>query len=127
MKTYLKVGGLGIVCIALAGIAMAASDSGALVGKVFLGPVCPVVRQGIVCKDRPYQTVVDIFVAGNDAPIVSVTTNKNGSFRTKLSNGHYTVKPRGGGGETPPWCPAKEILISSRTQYLEFHCDSGIR
>jgi hypothetical protein len=72
-----------------------ALDSG-IEGQTWVGPTCPVVREGEECADKPYQaelTVKD--PAGRE--IVRFQTNEQGEFRVPLAPGEYVLYPESPG------------------------------
>lgn len=104
-------------------------DSG-VTGKVFLGPVCPVMRDppDPNCADKPYQTTVQIIKKGGiaDAPLMTAKTDINGQFKFLLPAGEYELQAV---GRSPlPRCETKTIIIKQGT-ILETNlaCDTGIR
>ncbi len=102
-------------------------DSGVM-GKVLLGPVCPVVREGDEsCNDKPYVTVINIFRAGNNKDIFSVTeSDKEGGYKAMLPPGDYVLSPIS--GQMFPRCGEKTVTINpSFLSEVNLSCDTGIR
>jgi len=102
-------------------------DSGVM-GKVLLGPVCPVMREGDdSCNDKPYSVVIDVFSKGNDNnPFSRVESDKEGNYKVMLPPGNYILKPKN--EKIFPRCEEREVAIKpSVLQEVNLSCDTGIR
>ncbi|HAV77600.1 MAG TPA: hypothetical protein DCX53_09640 [Anaerolineae bacterium] len=94
-------------------------------GQVFIGPMCPVLREGEECPDQPYQADLTVTSQGGER-IVQIRTEDNGKFSIPLPPGEYILHP-----ESPNILP----FASDQTVFvLENHFtevivkyDSGIR
>lgn len=61
-------------------------------GQVFIGPMCPVVREGEACPDQPYQaTLVVLDESGRQ--VGQVFSEESGFFVLSLPPGTYTIQP----------------------------------
>lgn len=102
-------------------------DSG-IMGKVLLGPVCPVVREGDTsCDDKPYVTTINIFNSrGIDSPFSSVDSDKDGDYKVMLPPGDYTLRPTG--GNIFPRCGEQSVMVEPGViSEINLFCDTGIR
>ena len=99
-------------------------DSG-IEGAVWIGPICPVVREGEECPDQPYQAVLTV-TSPRGERIVQVQAEADGSFRIPLPPGEYILHP-----ESPNVMPfAQEqsfVVMESRFTRVDVNYDSGIR
>ena len=95
-------------------------------GQVLVGPQCPVVREGEVCPDQPYQTTLYVYRAnGAETPII-VPTDAEGNFRVNLDPGEYTVEAES--GSPFPTCSSQTVIVEPEgMQTIDLRCDSGIR
>lgn len=102
-------------------------DSGVM-GKVLLGPVCPVVREGDdSCNDKPYVTTINVFSSGDDKnPFSSVESGKDGNYKVMLPPGNYILRPTS--GKMFPRCGEQAITIEpSLLSEVNLFCDTGVR
>jgi len=104
----------------------APADSG-IAGKALMGPMCPVVREGMACPDMPYQATITINSL-EGRKIVQFQTDEEGNFNIPLAPGDYVLHP-----ETPerkPFPFAGEqrftVLPGEYTRLIVSY-DSGIR
>ncbi len=99
-------------------------DSG-VEGFVTIGPMCPVVQEGIPCPDQPFQAELTILTESGKK-VVQFQTDEDGSFRIELAVGDYVLHP-----ESPDGLPfAADIPFSVEDHEftsLEVAYDSGIR
>ncbi len=104
------------------------SDSGILVGKVLLGPVCPVERipPDPMCAPKPYVTKIEAFSQDGTELIKTVQNQSDGSFIMNLPVGDYSIQA--GSGKVYPRCQSEPVTIKTRvTVSVDINCDSGIR
>lgn len=94
-------------------------------GQVFIGPVCPVVQEGMDGADRPYQTQLTIN-SPEGGRIVQVQTDKEGRFKIPLPPGEYVLHP-----ESPnvlPYASEQPFTVEAgKFTQLTITYDSGIR
>ena len=99
-------------------------DSG-VEGIVTIGPMCPVVQEGVPCPDQPYQAELTILTESGKK-VIQFQTDEEGSFRIELAAGDYVLHP-----ESPSGLPfATDIPFTVEEhnfKYLEVIYDSGIR
>ncbi|MBM3152243.1 MAG: hypothetical protein FJZ96_08620 [Chloroflexi bacterium] len=98
-----------------------------LEGQVFIGPVCPVVREGEECPDQPYHASLSVLdLEGRE--VAQFETDAEGLFQVDLPPGDYILHP-----ETPDGMPlpvaAEQYFTVQEGAYawLTVTYDSGIR
>ena len=99
-------------------------DSG-IEGTVWIGPMCPVTREGEECSDQPYQAVLTVN-SPNGERIVQVQTEADGTFHIPLPPGEYVLHP-----ESPnvmPFAPDQSFTVpGAEFIHMIVNYDSGIR
>ena len=94
-------------------------------GQVFIGPACPVVREGEACPDQPYQAVLTITTPSGKR-VEQIQTDENGYFKIPLTPGEYILHP-----ESPNVMlhAAEQQVIVETGKFTELtvNYDSGIR
>jgi hypothetical protein len=115
---------LAVVLTACASINPTPTDSG-VEGRVFIGPMCPVVKIGEECPDQPYQAVLTVNSPKGER-IVQVQTEADGTFKIPLPPGDYILHP-----ESPnvmPFAQEQSFTVEAGkfTQVI-VNYDSGIR
>lgn len=99
-------------------------DSG-IEGMVTIGPMCPVVQEGVPCPDQPYQAMLTV-QSTSGKKIKQFQTDEQGYFKVELAAGEYILHP-----ESPNSLPfAADIPFTVREHQftqLEVIYDSGIR
>lgn len=115
-----------LIITACSPIQKAPADTG-IEGQVFIGPMCPVVREGEECPDQPYQAILKVLEL-NGQEVIRFETDEQGCFRVALPPGEYILHP-----ETPenmplPYASEQEFTVQAG-QYtkLTITYDSGIR
>ena len=94
---------------------------------MFIGPMCPVVQEGVECPDQPYQAVLTV-LSLNGREVKHFETDEEGRFRVALPPGEYILHP-----ETPKDMPlpfaGEQPFSVSTGEYtiLKITYDSGIR
>ncbi len=122
---------LAVVLLAACGGAAVAPldrdiDSG-IEGRVTLGPVCPVVREGVPCPDRPYEAELRI-LDGAGREVAIVRSDAAGSYCLALAPGAYRVVPLSPPGLPLPRAGAVDVtVVAGRFVTLDISYDSGIR
>jgi len=103
-------------------------DSG-VTGKVTIGPICPVMREGDdSCADKAYPTTVQVVRAGStkDSPFSTTKTDENGVYTLMLPPGEYDLQAIG--GKPFPYCGTKIINVEPGVVLgTDISCDTGIR
>jgi len=99
------------------------ADSG-IEGQVFIGPNCPVVREGEECPDQPYQATLTVNNPKGER-IVQIQTEEDGQFKIPLPPGEYILHPESG---RFPFADEQTIIVEEGafTQVI-VNYDSGIR
>jgi len=99
-------------------------DSG-IEGRVFIGPMCPVVQVGQECPDQPYQAVLTVNSPEGEK-IVQAQTDEEGRFRIPLKPGRYILHP-----ESPnnyPFADEQSFTVEEgEYTQVTVNYDSGIR
>jgi hypothetical protein len=99
-------------------------DSG-ISGRVWIGPTCPVQRQGQVCT-RPYQATLRIERASGGAAVATLRSSVAGRFRVALAPGRYVIVPE----VRRPYPTARPVDVTvhaHRYAKVNVNYDSGIR
>ena len=104
-------------------------DSGVM-GKVLLGPICPVQRDppDPNCADKGFRTTVQVrYIDPTRSSLFSsVETDKEGNFKVMLPPGEYRLQALG--GKPFPTCGGQDITIESDMMLeVDLSCDTGIR
>lgn len=103
-----------------------AKESG-IEGVVTIGPMCPVMQQGVPCPDLPFSA--KIVVEDEDGTeVASVVSGDDGTFQIELGAGVYVLVPQAPNPGAPPFAHelAVEVLEDAFTEVL-IQYDSGIR
>jgi len=101
-----------------------------VMGKVLLGPTCPVMRNppDPKCADRGYATTVQVIQKNSPKSSLfsSVETDKEGNYRVMLPPGEYSLQALG--GQPFPSCGWQDVTIESDVlSNVDLSCDTGIR
>ena len=107
------------------------AGSGTLAGRVSIGPICPVEREGEPCPVPPaVYAGVDVLVLeerGDDV-IARVDLDDEGRYRKGLPEGSYRVTLDHELGIPPGASPTHVVTIRrGETVELDFDIDTGIR
>jgi Carboxypeptidase regulatory-like domain len=105
-------------------------DETGIVGRVHLGPQCPVERVDRPCADKPPDgATVTVTRQGahhlaGSAPVAArTTTDAHGDFRVALTPGTYTVTADAGMS-----CESVTTRVTGGAKSkVEIECDTGIR
>ncbi len=115
---------LVIVFLSACSVSPTPTDSG-VEGQVLIGPMCPVVQEGVECPDQPYQAVLTVN-SSNERMIVQVKTDEQGRFKIPLAPGEYILHP-----ESPNGLPfaSDQIFVVEAGVFTQIvvNYDSGIR
>ncbi len=98
-----------------------------VVAKVSIGPMCPVVRVGQPCPDRPFQA--DVIVTDSTGAIAARgETDATGSIRLPLLPGEYQLEARSPDGKAYPRAATIDFLVTlGQWTQVAVSLDSGIR
>ncbi|MFQ5796181.1 MAG: hypothetical protein ACE5JP_14185 [Candidatus Bipolaricaulia bacterium] len=107
----------------------AGGEASGIIGKVLIGPQCPVIKLGMEeqCQDKPYQATVIIKTEDGLREITQFSSDSNGEFRVVLEPGTYLLEPLLSGFRFPRAGP--EIVTVETGQFTEITIlyDTGIR
>ena len=100
-----------------------------VVGKVSLGPTCPVMQNppDPQCADKPYQTSISISRVSDTSHVFTTTQSKSdGTFKISLPPDDYLLSAKG--GTVLPRCSQTSATVKS-VGYTDvtITCDTGIR
>ena len=94
-------------------------------GQVLIGPMCPVVQEGVPCPDKPYQATVAVLDEKRNK-ITQFESDAQGNFKIGLKPGTYLLAPESPNGFTR----ADEqtvTVIEGQFVRVTITYDSGIR
>jgi len=116
---------LMVVTMASCSYAAPTPENSGIEGQVFIGPMCPVMREGQDCPDTPYQATISVLTT-EGKKVTRFQTDENGSFHVPLAPGEYILHP-----ESPSQLPyAAEQTVTVENDLFTnviIHYDSGIR
>jgi hypothetical protein len=94
-------------------------------GRVTLGPIMPVCREGVPC-DGVFAGAQVVVRHKNGGTVAQTKADANGMFRVEVPAGAYIVSVA---VDAPlPHCSEAEVVIAARQNArVEIDCDSGIR
>ena len=102
------------------------SDSG-IRGRVFIGPLCPVVQEGVPCPDAPYQASIRVKRESGDV-VATIRSGKDGRFRINLASGRYVLEPLSPNAGAPPYAGPLTVRVRAHAfTRVRIAFDSGIR
>jgi hypothetical protein len=104
-------------------------------GMVTIGPMCPVLREGLPCPDQPYEADIVVYQGAAACPVAGCAeaahtrSGKDGRYRVLLPPGPYTVVPLPPdlGLPFPRSGPMSVVVPSGLFTTVDIHFDSGIR
>ena len=122
-----NIGGCALLCLVLIACRPAPTTpiTSGLQGQVLIGPMCPVVQDGVPCPDQPYEATITVRDAAG-AEVTKFTSDAQGAFKVNLAPGDYTLAPISPDGFTQA---AEQAVIVSANMYtlVLITYDSGIR
>ncbi|MEW6567589.1 MAG: carboxypeptidase-like regulatory domain-containing protein [Chloroflexota bacterium] len=95
-------------------------------GRVWIGPMCPVVQTGTECPDAPYQATLDV-LDDRGQVVATIESDTEGHYRLPLAPGEYTLTPHAGEARLPWAAPLPFAVTAGRWTRLDVHYVSGIR
>jgi hypothetical protein len=105
--------------------AAAPLDSG-VEGQVWVGPMCPVVQEGVDCPDSPL--AADLVVEDENGRTVGRgESDADGFYRIPLAPGDYRLVPQPGDNGMPWASPLEFRVTAEEWLRLDIYYDSGIR
>ncbi len=115
-----------VVAVAACGATRPPADSG-IQGRVFIGPLCPVVQEGVPCPDAPFEASIRVRRASGKV-VTTVHSSKDGRFRVKLARGEYVLEPLSPNEGAPPQAGAVPVRVRAHAfTRVTITYDSGIR
>jgi hypothetical protein len=106
--------------------AKAPGDSG-IKGRVFIGPMCPVVQEGVPCPDAPFDASIRVRRASGKF-VATVRSGRDGRFRINLAPGRYVLEPLSPNGGAPPSATPVTVRVRAHEfTRVRITYDSGIR
>ena len=118
-----------VACVAVVlacgcGMSSAAKPASGIVGRVMIGPTCPVERPGQSCV-RPYATNIKVLGAARHHPVMTFESTSDGRFRVALSPGRYILEDEKPG--LPRLSPRAVTVHRSVFTRVVLMFDSGLR
>ncbi len=105
--------------------------NGTVVGRVVLGPVCPVehIPPDPACAPRPYKTSIYVWSVTTGSTYKRVNTDTSGSFKLSLIPGNYSIAVTSPANGSPyPRCTPIDVSVKAKAvQNVTINCDTGIR
>jgi hypothetical protein len=96
-------------------------------GQVSIGPMCPVVRQGQECPDRPYQARLTIQL-WDGKEVRQITTEADGRFHVPLYPARYILHPQSPPNQSIPFAADQPFtVVKGEFTRIKLIYDSGIR
>ena len=100
---------------------------GTVSGIVLMGPMCPVMREGVECPDRGAPDVALLITDIKGGYSYTVTTDSSGSFSIPVQEGTYIIR----NASTKPYpivSPSGDVMVTPGINtWVPLHGDSGIR
>jgi hypothetical protein len=123
--SLLVVVALGLAACGAGGAAP--SDSG-VKGRVLIGPMCPVVQEGVPCPDAPFEATIKVRKVSSGKVVAKVRSGRDGRFRVNLGAGRYLLEPVSPNGGAPPYAGPIEVRVRAHQfTRVTITYDSGIR
>lgn len=121
------IGALALALAACGAGATAPSDSG-IKGIVLIGPLCPVVQEGVPCPDQPFQATINVRKVATGKLVATTRSGKTGRFRVNLAPGRYVLEPVSPNQGAPPYAGPLPVRVRARAfTRVKIIFDSGIR
>ncbi len=104
-------------------------EDGLLEGKVTIGPISPVEREGEPASTPPevYEARKIIVKDNISQKTLVVDIDSNGDYKVTLKPGTYTVDINYVGIDHSDDVPSQIVIESGKTTYLNIDIDTGIR
>lgn len=117
--------------LALIGLTACAGDApnpdSGVEGRVWVGPMCPVVQEGVPCPDAPLEAPLEVH-DGRGRVVARVRSASDGTYRIPLAPGEYTLVPLSPSEAGLPWSSPLALQIPEGEWIaLDVLYDSGIR
>ena len=94
-------------------------------GQVLIGPMCPVMQEGIPCPDQPYQATITV-LDENRKKVTDFHSDAQGNFKVGLKPGTYILAPEAPNAMTRA---GEQTVTVMEGQFIRVTItyDSGIR
>ena len=103
---------------------------GTIQGKVDVGPICPVEREGVPCPVPPEAYTsrqIVIYKANGKTEVARAAINPDGTYLFELSSGSYTLDIARQGIDYGTGLPHLFVISAGEDQEFDFSIDTGIR
>jgi hypothetical protein len=101
--------------------------SGGFELQVLIGPMCPVMQNGVECPNQPYQATLSI-LNEDRREILRFKTKEDGTYTTNLPQGNYILRPESPDNLQLPFASEQSFtILANETSRLTVVYDSGIR
>lgn len=98
-----------------------------VLGRVTLGPLCPVQQLGVPCPDEPFSAALVVLDAAN-VQVASAVSGTDGRYAIALEAGPYTMVPFNSPQSPFPFAgPVAFEVLSGQWLTLDISYDTGIR
>ena len=116
-----------VAAVAACGAAAKSPIDSGVRGRVFIGPLCPVVQEGVPCPDAPFDASIRIR-RGSGKAVMTVRSGKDGRFRVNLAPGRYVLEPLSPNEGAPPYAAPAAVRVRAHAfTRVTISYDSGIR
>ena len=96
-------------------------------GQVLIGPMCPVMREGVECPDQPYQTTLAVLNLDGQE-VTRFDTDAEGKFQINFPPGDYILHPDlPSGRPIPSAADVPFTVLPNEFTNIIVTFDSGIR
>lgn len=94
-------------------------------GQVLIGPMCPVVQEGVPCPDKPYEATITV-LDENRNKVAQFQSDEQGNFKIGLKPDTYVLVPESPDGFTRA---GEQTVAVIEGQFIRVTImyDSGIR
>jgi hypothetical protein len=107
------------------------AETGVLEGHVSVGPLDPVVQEGVPPSTPSPETYAErkivIFSEDGQEEVTQVDIEANGAYRVTLPVGRYTIDINHLGVDIAKGFPQQFDIMSGQTTQLDVNIDTGIR
>lgn len=107
------------------------NKSSTIKGKIFIGPICPVEKEGVPCPVPPEvytSREIVVYKSGDKTEIKRSAINTNGTYLFSLEPGSYVLDTaRKGIGYMSKDLPYAFTLAEGEMKEFDFSIDTGIR
>ena len=121
----------GVSCVCAEGKCRWSNENKGIVqGKILIGPICPVEREGVTCEPSPeaYSSRKIIIYATDGSTIIKETTpDEKGNYKISLIEGEYVVGIYRTGIDSSSDVPKNITVRKGETVELNISVDTGIR